>query len=80
MGKEPEYLTPAEASKLSGLTDSALRARSIRGKLRVIKTVGGHRRYLRADVEAQVLPANGRRKDERERRGRGSRKRKRGDK
>ena len=76
MGKndEEQYLTPAEAAKLTGLTPDALRARANSRSWAVIRTVGGHRRYRRSDVEAAEVPANGRRQAERERRGRGSQK------
>ena len=69
--EQPEYLTPAEAARLSGLTDSTLRLRADKGKIAVIRTPGGHRRYKRSDVEAQQVPRNGRLAAERTRRGRG---------
>jgi excisionase family DNA binding protein len=71
-GEQPEYLTPREAAALSGLTEDALRARAVAGRLGVIRTPGGHRRYRRSDVEAAKVPRNGRRRAERRRRGRQS--------
>jgi len=57
MGAEPlrddeELLTPNEVAELFGVTPRTLVRWEQARKLRAIRTLGGHRRYLRSQVEA----------------------------
>lgn len=45
------YLTPAEACALAGVAPTTLKRWADAGLLAHVKTAGGHRRFLRADVE-----------------------------
>ena len=44
-------LTPGEVAKLFRVDPKTVSRWSQNGKLRCIKTIGGHRRYLAAEVE-----------------------------
>jgi len=49
---DEERLTPGEAAEALGLSPNYLHYLEARGKLRSTRTLGGHRRYLAASVEA----------------------------
>ena len=46
-----ELLTPAEACQLAGIGPTTLKRWADQGVLAHVKTAGGHRRFLRADLE-----------------------------
>lgn len=46
-----DVLTPATAAQLLCVTTQTLRNWAEAGRLRPIRTAGGHRRYLRSEVE-----------------------------
>lgn len=58
--EEPHWLTLKEASALLGVHPTTLRTWANDGYVRTFRTPGGHRRFLRADVEAMMAPAGGR--------------------
>ena len=45
------FLTPAEACALAGVAATTLKRWADAGVLAHVKTAGGHRRFLRADLE-----------------------------
>ena len=47
------YATPSEASKHYGVSENALRMWANEGRIKYIKTKGGHRRYILQDPEEQ---------------------------
>jgi len=47
-----DYLTPVEVSKLLMASTASVRSWAAKGVLPAITTVGGHRRFLKSDVEA----------------------------
>jgi excisionase family DNA binding protein len=49
---------PSEAAKLVGLCSKTLSRMADRGELTVRKTIGGHRRYNLADLDALVEQLN----------------------
>ena len=49
------YLTPIQASKLLNVTTRSLLNWCDDGKLSVVKTAGGHRRYLKSEVDAKLI-------------------------
>src|SRR5262245_38524089 len=53
-GQEPgsEFLRLAEAARLLGIGDTTLKRWTEEGRIRCSRTSGGHRRFLRVDVEA----------------------------
>lgn len=53
---DPEPITPAAASKITGLTPTQLARLGDRGVLTVSRPSGTHRRYVRAEVEALAQP------------------------
>jgi excisionase family DNA binding protein len=50
-GSSSPYLTPAEACALAGVAPTTLKRWADAGILAHVKTAGGHRRFLRADLE-----------------------------
>jgi len=46
-----ELITPKQASQLLNVTTDCLRKWEILGKLKCVKTMGGHRRYKLLDIE-----------------------------
>lgn len=48
----PELLTPAEVSKLFRVDAKTVTRWARAGRLDSIRTIGGHRRYYKKDVEA----------------------------
>lgn len=53
MSSDPErFLTPSEAAELFGVDRKTLARWEQEGKLRAIRTAGGHRRYRMADLTA----------------------------
>lgn len=52
----PEYLTPAEVARCFRVDPKTVTRWARAGKLSSIRTVGGHRRFLRSEVET-VLQA-----------------------
>jgi excisionase family DNA binding protein len=48
----PEMLTPAEVALLFRVTTKTVTRWAKAGKLASVRTVGGHRRYSRTEVEA----------------------------
>lgn len=53
-----EHLTPAEAGRLIGVHAQTLRDWERAGRIHSRRTPGGHRRYLRSDVEALMAPSD----------------------
>jgi excisionase family DNA binding protein len=47
-----EYLTPAEVARLLHVSPKTVNRWSHEGRLPCLVTLGGHRRFRRADVEA----------------------------
>ncbi len=45
------WLTVTEAAKLLGVTEPTLRKWTDSGRIAVFRTPGGHRRYLRTEIE-----------------------------
>lgn len=52
-----EWLSPREACRLLQVSEVALRQWADAGHLRVYRTPGGHRRFLRADLQALTRPS-----------------------
>ena len=48
---EEELISPKEASKMLKVSTDTLRNWEIAGKLKVIKTLGGHRRYRLEEIK-----------------------------
>lgn len=46
-----ELLTPAEAARMAGVSYPTLKQWIYKGKLNSVKTVGGHHRVARSDIE-----------------------------
>lgn len=57
MSHNPEWLTLSQAAALLGVHPSTVRRWADHGDLPVKLTPGGHRRFLRADLEARLRPA-----------------------
>ncbi len=53
-----EYVTPAEASRLTGVSQSTLLRAAAAGKITPHRTPGGHRRYRRTDLEQLIAPVS----------------------
>ncbi len=51
-----DLMTPGEVAKAFGVYAKTVAAWADAGKLSYITTPGGHRRYVRADVEALLHP------------------------
>lgn len=45
------YLTPAEVARMFAVNPKTVTRWAQAGKIKTIQTPGGHRRYLRSDVE-----------------------------
>lgn len=45
-------ISPGEASQLFGVTTKTLARWAASGRIRSIKTPGGHRRYIKSDLES----------------------------
>jgi len=52
MAESRDWLTPGEAARLLGVDQRTVRRQADRGRLRVVRTLGGHRRLHGGDVEA----------------------------
>ena len=50
-----DFLTPAEVAQALHVDPGTVTRWAIQGKLSFIRTPGGHRRYLRAEVESFLL-------------------------
>lgn len=50
----PTWLTLGQASKMLGVDPDTLRRWADNGKIEVLKTPGGHRRFLRTSIEAML--------------------------
>jgi excisionase family DNA binding protein len=61
--QEEELLTPGEVARLFGLTPKTVTRWAAAGKLRAIRTLGGHRRYRAGEVR-ELLERQGRGDDE----------------
>lgn len=46
-----EYMPPGEVARLLSVSPKTVNRWASEGRLRCIKTLGGHRRFLRSDVE-----------------------------
>ncbi len=58
---EPEVLlTPAEVAKLFGVDPKTVTRWAKAGKLTAIRTLGGHRRYRRSEVESLLTKSENR--------------------
>ena len=55
-GDTNDLLNPREAASLLGVHTASVKRWSDQGKLRCIRTAGGHRRFFRRDVEALRTP------------------------
>lgn len=64
MDDSKKYLRPEEASKLLKVTVRCLEMWEVKGKIRCVRTKGGHRRFLREDILSQI-PEETRPKDSR---------------
>lgn len=53
----PELLTPAEVARLFRVNAKTVSRWARAGKLTSIRTIGGHRRFRRSEVEALVASA-----------------------
>jgi excisionase family DNA binding protein len=51
-GEGPEYLLPSAAARLLHVSTKSLNRWADEGRLRCITTLGGHRRFSRAEIEA----------------------------
>jgi excisionase family DNA binding protein len=56
-GQLPELMTPAEVGALFRVDPKTVTRWAQQGKLRSIRTLGGHRRYAAADVQAFLNPS-----------------------
>ena len=52
---EPDWLRPAQAAELLGISQSALRALTEQGRVPAFYTEGEHRRYRRRDLDRLKL-------------------------
>ena len=52
--RRDELLTPGEVAELFRVNAKTVTRWAKAGKISVVRTLGGHRRYRRADVEAQL--------------------------
>ena len=52
MKRDEDYLTPRQVSELLMASPASVRSWAVKGLLQAIKTVGGHRRFVKRDVEA----------------------------
>lgn len=58
MDKAPKLLTPGEVASLFRVDPKTVTRWASRGKLRSIRTLGGHRRFLASEVyEMLAVPA-----------------------
>lgn len=57
MNIDKEVLTPADVAKLFSVDAKTVTRWAKAGKLPSFKTLGGHRRYRRTDIEAAVAAA-----------------------
>lgn len=51
-----ELMTPAEVAAVFGVQAKTVAAWARAGRLDAVRTLGGHRRYRRTDVEALLSP------------------------
>lgn len=49
-----ELITPKQAAKMLGITTNSLRNWELAGKIQVVKTMGGHRRYKLEEIKAML--------------------------
>lgn len=52
MDKQPELMTPAEVAEVFRVDPKTVTRWAKTGKLPSLRTVGGHRRFRRSDIEA----------------------------
>jgi excisionase family DNA binding protein len=57
-GERNDLLTPAEAARKLGVTPNTVTRWSRAGKISAIQTMGGHRRFRRAEIERVLSEAN----------------------
>lgn len=51
-----EYMSPAEVARVFRVDPKTVTRWANSGQLTVVKTLGGHRRYLRSEIEALAHP------------------------
>lgn len=51
MNKKQELLTPKEAASLLHISTTSLQNWANLGKIKAVRTLGNHRRYLRTEIE-----------------------------
>lgn len=51
-----QLLTPAEVADMFRVDPATVTRWARDGKLRAIRTLGGHRRYLKSEVTAKLVP------------------------
>lgn len=51
-----EYMSPAEVARVFRVDPKTVTRWANSGQLTVVKTLGGHRRYLRSEIEALASP------------------------
>jgi excisionase family DNA binding protein len=57
VGEQAELLTPAEAARKLGVTPNTVTRWSRAGKISAIQTMGGHRRFRRAEIDRVLREA-----------------------
>jgi excisionase family DNA binding protein len=55
---EDELLTPGEVARLFGVNPKTITRWAMAGKLRPIRTLGGHRRYRASEVRSLLEDSN----------------------
>lgn len=58
-GVEDDLLTPAEAAAIFRVDPKTVARWAEMGKLSTIRTLGGHRRYSSAEIQALLMHADG---------------------
>lgn len=53
-----ELISPRQASKMFGITTETLRKWELLGKVKCIKTLGGHRRFKLCEIESLLKNDN----------------------
>ncbi len=57
---QPDYLTPGEAARMLHVSPKTITRWAIEGRISCIVTLGGHRRFPRAEIEAIARRMSGR--------------------
>lgn len=52
--QQPELLTPAEVAAAFRVDSKTVARWALAGKLTSIRTIGGHRRYYQAEIDARL--------------------------